>query len=94
MAELVKEGKIRFIGLSEPSAATIRRAHKVHPITAVQSEYSLFCLDPEQNEVLKTCRELGIAFVPYSPLARAFLTGELKSEDQFAADDFRKTNPR
>lgn len=94
MAQLVKEGKVRFLGLSEPSAETIRRAHAVHPITAVQSEYSLFCLDPEQNKVLQTCRELGIAFVPYSPLARAFLTGNLKSPDQFGPDDFRRTNPR
>ncbi len=93
MAELVRAGKVRFIGLSEPSAATIERAHKVHPITAVQSEYSLWTRDPEDG-VLQTCEKLGIGFVPYSPLGRGFLTGAIKSPDDFASDDFRRDNPR
>jgi aryl-alcohol dehydrogenase-like predicted oxidoreductase len=93
LADLVKEGKIRFIGLSEASAQTIERAHKVHPITALQTEYSLWTRDPEP-EILPTCRKLGIGFVPYSPLGRGFLTGAFKSPDDFPADDFRKTNPR
>ncbi|MBP1887144.1 aldo/keto reductase [Sinorhizobium mexicanum] len=93
MAELVKEGKVRALGLSEASAATIRRAHAVHPIAAVQSEYSLWSRDPEE-EVLSTCRELGIGFVPYSPLGRGMLTGTIAKMDDLAADDFRRSLPR
>ncbi|MYM94935.1 aldo/keto reductase [Duganella vulcania] len=93
MAELVREGKVRHLGLSEVSAATVRRAHAVHPIAAVQSEYSLWSRDPEQ-QVLPVCRELGIGFVPYSPLGRGFLTGEMTSPDGLAHDDFRRTLPR
>jgi len=93
MAELVAEGKILHIGLSEAAPETIRRAHAVHPITAVQTEYSLWSRDPEQ-EVLPTCRELGIGFVPYSPLGRGFLSGRFKSPDELADDDFRRTGPR
>ncbi|AVA19993.1 aldo/keto reductase [Rhizobium sp. LEGMi198b] len=93
MAELVKEGKVRALGLSEASAATIRRAHAVHPIAAVQSEYSLWSRDPEE-EVLAACRELGIGFVPYSPLGRGFLTGAIRNADELAADDFRRNLPR
>ncbi|THK37328.1 aldo/keto reductase [Ensifer sp. MPMI2T] len=93
MAELVKEGKIRALGLSEASAATIRRAHAVHPIAAVQSEYSLWSRDPEE-EVLATCRELGIGFVPYSPLGRGMLTGTITKTDDLAAGDFRRSLPR
>ena len=93
LADLVKAGKIRYIGLSEASAATIQRAHRVHPITAVQSEYSLWTRDPEQD-VLAACRQLGIGFVPYSPLGRGFLTGALSSPEQFAADDYRRFSPR
>ncbi|MDL2400069.1 aldo/keto reductase [Rhizobium mayense] len=93
MAELVKEGKVRALGLSEASAATIRRAHAVHPIAAVQSEYSLWSRDPEE-QVLATCRELGIGFVPYSPLGRGFLTGAIRNTDELAADDFRRNLPR
>jgi len=93
MAELVKEGKVRAIGLSEASAATIRRAHAVHPIAAIQSEYSLWSRDPEQ-EVLDTCRELGIGFVPYSPLGRGMLTGTIRKVEDLAADDFRRSLPR
>lgn len=94
MAELVKAGKVRHIGISEASAETIERAHEVHPLAAVQSEYSLWSRDPEHNGVLETCRRLGIAFVAYSPLGRGFLTGELKSPEDFAADDYRRFNPR
>ena len=93
MAELVREGKVRALGLSEASAATIRRAHAVHPIAAVQSEYSLWTRDPEV-EVLSTCRELGIGFVPYSPLGRGMLTGTIRKVDDLAADDFRRSLPR
>jgi aryl-alcohol dehydrogenase-like predicted oxidoreductase len=93
MANLVKEGKIKGIGLSEVSAATIRKAHAIHPITAIQSEYSLWSREPEE-EVLQTCKELGIAFVAYSPLGRGFLTGQIKSFEDFAADDFRRQSPR
>ncbi|MBO9687025.1 MAG: aldo/keto reductase [Mitsuaria chitosanitabida] len=93
MAELVRAGKVRHIGLSEASAETIRRAHQVHPIAAVQSEYSLWTRDVEA-EVLPTCRELGIALVPYSPLGRGFLTGAIRSADQLAANDWRRVNPR
>jgi aryl-alcohol dehydrogenase-like predicted oxidoreductase len=93
MAELVKEGKVRFLGLSEASPQTIRRAAAVHPITALQTEYSLWSREPE-DEILATCRELGIAFVAYSPLGRGFLTGQIKRFEDFAADDFRRSNPR
>src|SRR3954451_290534 len=93
LAELVDEGKIRHIGLSEAGANTIRRAHAVHPITALQSEYSLWTRDPE-NGGLSGTRELGIGFVPYSPLGHGFLTGLIQSTDQLADDDWRKTNPR
>jgi aryl-alcohol dehydrogenase-like predicted oxidoreductase len=94
MAELVKAGKVRYLGLSEASASTLERAHKVHPITALQTEYSLWSREPEENGTLETCRRLGIAFVPYSPLGRGFLTGALKSPDDFAADDYRRNSPR
>jgi aryl-alcohol dehydrogenase-like predicted oxidoreductase len=93
MAELVKQGKVRHLGLSEAAAATIRRAHAVHPIAALQTEYSLWSRDPE-GEILDTCRELGIAFVAYSPLGRGFLTGRFKSIDDLAPDDWRRNNPR
>jgi len=94
MAELVKQGKVRYLGLSEASAATLERAHKVHPISALQSEYSLWSRDQEDNGCLAACQRLGIAFVPYSPLGRGFLTGALKSPDDFAADDYRRFSPR
>ncbi|MCX8996181.1 aldo/keto reductase [Rhizobiaceae bacterium BDR2-2] len=94
MAELVREGKVKALGLSEASAETIRRAHAIHPIAAVQSEYSLWSRDPEENGVLETCRDLGIGFVPYSPLGRGALTGALKSTDTLTADDFRRSLPR
>jgi aryl-alcohol dehydrogenase-like predicted oxidoreductase len=93
MADLVRAGKVRHIGLSEPSAQTIERAHKVHPVTAVQSEYSLWTRDPEDG-ILQTCARLGIGFVPYSPLGRGFLTGAIKSPDDFDADDYRRSSPR
>jgi len=93
MADLVNAGKIRGIGLSEVSATTIRKAHAVHPLTAIQSEYSLWTRDPE-NEVLQTCKELGIAFVAYSPLGRGFLTGQIKSFDDFEPNDYRRFSPR
>ncbi|MCU1594556.1 MAG: aldo/keto reductase [Frankiales bacterium] len=93
MAELVSEGKVLHLGLSEAWVDTIRRAHAVHPITALQSEYSLWTRDPEQ-EVLPLLRELGIGFVPYSPLGRGFLTGQITSLDDLEDGDFRKTNPR
>jgi aryl-alcohol dehydrogenase-like predicted oxidoreductase len=93
MAELVAEGKVRHIGLSEAGVNTIRRAHAVHPITALQSEYSLWTRDPEP-EVLPLLRELGIGFVPYSPLGHGFLTGAIRSMDDFDDDDWRKTSPR
>ena len=93
MSDLVAAGKVRFIGLSEASSATVRRAHAVHPISTLQSEYSLWTRDPE-DEVLPTLRELGIGFVPYSPLGRGFLTGQLKSPDDFTADDYRRNSPR
>lgn len=93
LADLVTAGKVRYIGLSEASAQTIERAHKVHPITAIQSEYSLWSRDPEAT-VLPTCRKLGIGFVPYSPLGRGFLTGAITHPDQFAADDYRRFSPR
>jgi aryl-alcohol dehydrogenase-like predicted oxidoreductase len=93
MAALVKAGKVRHIGLSEAGPATIRRAHAVHPIAALQSEYSLWTRDPE-DEVLPTTRELGIAFVAYSPLGRGFLTGQYRRFEDFAPDDFRRISPR
>lgn len=93
MAELVKEGKVRYLGLSEAAPATIRRAHAVHPITALQSEYSLWTRDPE-DEVLATVRELGIGFVAYSPLGRGFLTGEIRSPEDLGPNDYRRFSPR
>ena len=93
LADLVQAGKIRYAGLSEPSAATLERAHAVHPVTAVQSEYSLWTRDPEDG-VLQVCEKLGIGFVPYSPLGRGFLTGAIKSPDDFEDDDYRKHSPR
>src|SRR5213079_1041203 len=93
MAELVQQGKVRHLGLSEAAPQTIRRAHKVHPIAAVQTEYSLWTRDPEA-EVLPTCRELGIGFVPYSPLGRGFLSGRFKSPDDLDENDFRRSGPR
>jgi len=94
MKELVDAGKVRHIGLSEASPETIRRAHAVHPVTALQSEYSLWAREPEDNEVLETVRELGIGFVAYSPLGRGFLTGAFRSPDDFDDGDFRKYQPR
>jgi len=93
MAELVTAGKVRYLGLSEAAPDTIRRAHAVHPITALQTEYSLWSRDPEA-EILPTVRELGIGFVPYSPLGRGFLTGRFDSPDDLAADDTRRSHPR
>jgi aryl-alcohol dehydrogenase-like predicted oxidoreductase len=93
MAELIKAGKARHLGLCEVSPRTLERAHKVHPITALQSEYSLWTRDPE-GDVLDTCRRLGIAFVPYSPLGRGFLTGAITKPDDFEADDYRRQSPR
>ena len=93
MAELVRAGKVRFLGMSEAKASTIRRAHAVHPITALQTEYSLWTRDPE-DEILPTCRELGIGFVPYSPLGRGFLTGRFRTIDDLPADDYRRNSPR
>ncbi len=93
MAELVKQGKVRHIGLSEAAPETIRRAHAVHPITAVQTEYSMWSRDPE-NGVIPTCRELGIGFVPYSPLGRGFLSGRFTSPDDLDENDFRRQGPR
>jgi aryl-alcohol dehydrogenase-like predicted oxidoreductase len=93
MAELVREGKVRYLGLSEAAPRTIRRAHEVHPITALQTEYSLWSRDPE-DEILPTCRELGIGFVAYSPLGRGFLTGRFRTIDDLPADDYRRSSPR
>ena len=93
LADLVQEGKVRYIGLSEASAITLERAHKVHQISALQSEYSLWTRDPE-IEVLAACRRLGISFVPYSPLGRGFLTGAITRPEDFAADDYRRSSPR
>src|SRR5919107_1826587 len=93
MKELVEAGKVRYLGLSEAAPATIRRAHEVHPVTALQTEYSLWSRDPEQ-EILPTVRELGIGFVPYSPLGRGFLTGRFQRTDNLAEDDFRRNHPR
>lgn len=93
MAELVQAGKVKHLGLSEASADTVRRAHAVHPITALQTEYSLWEREPE-TKIFPVLAELGIGFVPYSPLGRGFLTGQLRSEEDFAADDFRRHSPR
>jgi aryl-alcohol dehydrogenase-like predicted oxidoreductase len=93
MARLVEDGKIRFIGLSEAGADTLRRAHQIHPVTALQSEYSLWSRDPE-DEILGVCHELGIGFVAYSPLGRGFLTGQIKRFDDLAQDDYRRHSPR
>jgi len=93
MAELVRSGKVRYLGLSEAASATIRRAHAVHPISALQSEYSLWSRDPEDG-ILSTVRELGIGFVAYSPLGRGFLTGEIRRFEDLAPDDFRRNSPR
>jgi aryl-alcohol dehydrogenase-like predicted oxidoreductase len=94
LRELVEAGKIRSAGISEASPETIRRAHAVQPVTAVQTEYSLWTRDPEENGVLATCAELGIGFVAYSPIGRGFLSGEIRSIDDLAPDDFRRRNPR
>jgi len=93
MAELVREGKVRYLGLSEAAPQTIRRAHAVHPIAALQTEYSLWSREPE-DEILATVRELGLGFVPYSPLGRGFLTGKIKKIDDLEADDYRRNSPR
>ena len=93
MADLVRQGKVRYLGMSEAAPATIRRAHAVHPISALQTEYSLWSRDPE-DEILPTVRELGIGFVPYSPLGRGFLTGRFKSFDELPPDDYRRNSPR
>ena len=93
MATLVKEGKVRHLGLSEVSPETLRLAHAVHPITALETEYSLWSRDPE-DEVLSACRELGVGFVAYSPLGRGFLTGQIKTPDDLAEDDWRRKSPR
>jgi aryl-alcohol dehydrogenase-like predicted oxidoreductase len=94
MAELVREGKVRFLGLSEAAPETIRRAHAVHPISALQTEYSLWSRDPEENGVLETVRELGIGFVAYSPLGRGFLTGSFKTPEDIPENDWRRSSPR
>ncbi len=94
MAELVHAGKVRYLGLSEAAPETIRRAHAVHPISAVQTEYSLWTRDPEENGVLQTVRDLGIGFVPYSPLGRGFLTGQITKFEDLAPDDYRRSTPR
>jgi aryl-alcohol dehydrogenase-like predicted oxidoreductase len=93
LSELVAAGKVRHLGISEASPATLRRAHAVHPVTALQSEYSLFARDPE-DELLPLCRELGIGFVAYSPLGRGFLTGQIRTPEDFAPDDYRRSSPR
>jgi aryl-alcohol dehydrogenase-like predicted oxidoreductase len=93
MAELVAAGKVLHVGLSEAAPDTLRRAHAVHPVTALQTEYSLWSREPEA-ELIPVCRELGIGFVPYSPLGRGFLTGQIRTPDDLAADDFRRSNPR
>jgi aryl-alcohol dehydrogenase-like predicted oxidoreductase len=93
MKKLVQEGKVRYLGMSEPGAQTLRRAHAVHPIAALQNEYSLWSRDPEDG-ILNVCRELGIGFVPYSPLGRGFLTGQIKRYEDFAPDDVRRNSPR
>jgi aryl-alcohol dehydrogenase-like predicted oxidoreductase len=93
MADLVRQGKVRYLGLSEASPATIRRAHRIHPISALQTEYSLWSRDPE-DEVLPTCRELSMGFVAYSPIGRGFLTGRFKAFEDLPAGDWRRSNPR
>ena len=93
MKELIEQGKVRYLGLSEAAAGTIRRAHDVHPISALQTEYSLWTRDPE-DEILPTVRELGIGFVAYSPLGRGFLSGQITTPDDLPEDDFRRSNPR
>ncbi|MGD0920186.1 MAG: aldo/keto reductase, partial [Terriglobia bacterium] len=93
MARLVEEGKARFLGLSEAAPATLRRAHRTHPLSALQTEYSLWSREPE-DEIIATCRELGISFVAYSPLGRGFLTGKIKTPDDLAPGDWRRTMPR
>src|SRR4029077_18574281 len=93
MADLVRAGKVRYLGLSEAAPATVRRAHKVHPIAALQTEYSLWSRDPE-DELLATCRELGVGFVAYSPLGRGFLTGRFKKFEDLPEDDYRRRHPR
>jgi aryl-alcohol dehydrogenase-like predicted oxidoreductase len=94
MAELVKQGKVRYLGLSEVNTKTLRRAHAVHPISSVQSEFSLWTRDPEEDGVLETCRELNIGFLAYSPLGRGFLTGQFKKFEDLDPDDYRRTSPR
>jgi len=94
MARLVEQGKVRYLGLSEAAPATIRRAHAVHPVTALQTEYSLWSREPEENGVLATVRELGIGFVPYSPLGRGFLTGAIRTPADFEEGDYRRHSPR
>ncbi len=94
LADLVQAGKVRYLGISEAAAHTIRRAHATHPISAVQTEYSLFSRDVEDNQILDTCRDLGIGFVAYSPLGRGFLTGTIRSIDDLPDNDFRRTSPR
>jgi len=94
MARLVEQGKVRYLGLSEAAPETIRRAHAVHPMAALQSEYSLWSREIEENGVLATVRELGIGFVPYAPLGRGFLTGAIRSPEDFEPDDYRRTSPR
>jgi aryl-alcohol dehydrogenase-like predicted oxidoreductase len=94
MSEIVQAGKVRHLGISEASAATIRKAHAVHPVTALQTEWSLWTRDVEENDVLATVRELGIGFVAYSPIGRGFLSGQIRSIDDLAPDDFRRNNPR
>jgi aryl-alcohol dehydrogenase-like predicted oxidoreductase len=93
MSELVEAGKVRYLGISEASPATLRRAHAVHPVTALQTEYSLFARDAEDG-LLPTCRELGVGFVAYSPLGRGFLTGQIRTPEDFAPDDYRRSSPR
>jgi len=94
LADLVKAGKVRYIGLSEVNAATLRRAHSISPISSVQSEYSLWTRDPEVDGILETCRELGVGFLAYSPLGRGFLTGQISKFEDFDEDDYRRFSPR
>ena len=94
MADLVRTGKVRHLGLSEVGPVTLHRAHAVHPITALQSEYSLWTRDPDETGALAACKELGVAFIPFSPLGRGFLTGAIRTPDDFAEDDMRRQQPR